>query len=149
MKFSKDIPQYDLYARKPVKEAMNSFFNIQKLSELLAKEGLDHHPHRHPALYQISWITKGCGTYFIDMSRHELAPNRIYLLSPGVVHACECQEGQEGYVIHFSLDFLEGTNALQFLPEGGYQIVQAKMAMDQKDINLFLSSPNPNLALRY
>ncbi len=120
----KQIPNYWLY-QEPINEVMGSFFNIQKLSDIVATHGPSHHPHRHNDLYQIVWITKGTGQLTVDLETSDYEKGKLFILSPGVVHGCDTSLDIEGFVIHMSNDFI---------PAGKKEYLLSVSAIDEIEI---------------
>lgn len=100
-----NIPLYELYGEKIVpKEGLP--FNIQRIESFLEKTGTFHHAHRHPGLSQWVWVQKGKGRHRIDLQEFEMKPGLLFALQPGVVHDCISDDDMEGFILHFSPDFL-------------------------------------------
>ena len=97
------IPNYQLY-RHPAAPA-KAFFHVLPLEQFTRREGNCHHLHRHPSLFQLTYVTGGSGTHYIEEMQFDLVMGKLYLLRPGVVHACDSR-GLMGYVLHFSADVL-------------------------------------------
>lgn len=78
---------------------------------LSLKEQLSYHqknmsrPHIH-SYYQIIWFKAGKGKHFVDFHEYEVFENTIFFISKNQVHAFDHHTDYEGYVIHFSDDFL-------------------------------------------
>jgi len=99
------IPHYQLYGQKEVSSDTLSV-HIQTIDAFNEKYGHHHHAHRHPHLYQMVWVTKGSGIHTMDTATYKLRPNCLYTLSPGIVHTCQNSAEIEGYILHFSPDFM-------------------------------------------
>ncbi|WP_084050116.1 AraC family transcriptional regulator [Aquimarina macrocephali] len=100
------IPNYHLYGDK-IEGEVASFFNMRRLEE--SSNGLNttaHHPHRHFNLFQIIWVTHGCGNIMIDEEMYKMEKGTLFYIHPGVVHACENSNDFKGFVLHFSPDVL-------------------------------------------
>lgn len=106
VKAVEEIPNYHLYGNK-IEGKVASFFNMRRLEEL--SDGLNtvvHHPHRHFNLFQIIWVTHGCGNIMVDEKTHKMEKGTLFYIHPGVVHACENSNDFKGFVLHFSPDVL-------------------------------------------
>lgn len=66
-------------------------------------DGFDY-PHRHN-YYMLLLATAGQGSQLIDFEAYEVKPGRLFLMSPGIIHAWERDEGLKGYVLFFTADF--------------------------------------------
>lgn len=66
--------------------------------------------HTEPAcsqsFFEIVWITRGSGTYRVDMQQYEIHPNQLFCIRPGQVHLIQSGEHLEGYTIAFTRNFL-------------------------------------------
>lgn len=99
------IPHYQLYGQeKSTHKEMD--VHIQTIEIFNTKYGQYHHPHRHPDLYQMVWVTGGNGIHTMDEASYEMRPNCLYTLSPGIVHACRSSPDLQGFVLHFSAAFM-------------------------------------------
>lgn len=105
MQPSSVIPHYQLYGQ-PQKNQTSLSFHIQTIEAFNRKYGHYHHPHRHPDLYQMVWVTGGSGVHTMDMATYKMQPNCLYTLSPGIVHTCRSSQDLKGYILHFSADFM-------------------------------------------
>lgn len=81
-------------------------FEIQSLKDLIQ----DHkeevvRPHIH-SFYQIIWFKSGAGKHFVDFQEYDVSENTIFFIAKNQVHAFDHHVDYEGYVIHFSEDFL-------------------------------------------
>lgn len=120
MSLQSTIPQYQLYGQ-PITKHAELDFHIQTIAAFNEKFDHYHHPHRHPNLYQLSWITGGTGVHSMDTQSFPLAPNSLYLLAPGIVHTCHSSNHLSGFVLHFSPAFLPSSiipladNTFQFI----------------------------------
>ncbi|ABG57989.1 helix-turn-helix domain-containing protein [Cytophaga hutchinsonii] len=63
------------------------------------------YPHRHDDFYEILFITKGTGTYIIDLQEYEIKPNTVFFLSPGQIHEISFSPDIYGYIFLFSSGF--------------------------------------------
>lgn len=109
MSLQASIPQYQLYGQTKTLHT-DLLFHIQKIETYNEKYGCYHHPHRHPNLYQMVWVTKGTGIFKIDTEEYPMSPNCLYTLSPNIVHTCKSSADMEGYILHFSTSFIALSN---------------------------------------
>lgn len=80
-------------------------FEIQSLKELIQDRKEDMiRPHIH-SFYQIIWFKAGNGKHFVDFHEYDVSENTIFFIAKNQVHAFD-RVDYEGYVIHFSEDFL-------------------------------------------
>ncbi|MBX2873477.1 MAG: helix-turn-helix transcriptional regulator [Saprospiraceae bacterium] len=109
-----NIPLYELYGeQRDLQEGLP--FNIQSIETFLEKTGTYHHAHRHPGLFQWVWVRKGKGKHRIDLQEFEMKPGLLFALHPGIVHDCISEADMEGFILHFSPDFLGlGGNQMGF-----------------------------------
>lgn len=105
LKVDEKIPNYHLYGEE-IKDAVASFFNINRLEDLSEEPNIMHRPHRHHNLFQIIWVTYGSGNIMVDEKMYKMEKGTLFYISPGVVHACESSIDFKGFVIHFSPDTL-------------------------------------------
>ncbi|MEM6319073.1 MAG: helix-turn-helix transcriptional regulator [Bacteroidota bacterium] len=126
-----DIPNYQLYGQV-TKPCADLEVHIQTIDAFNEKFGHFHHAHRHPDLYQISWITAGSGQHSIDTEAYELQPNSLYVLSPSIVHTCHSSTNLAGYVLHFSPSFLSNKYLEGF--QSSFQVHQVS-ATDYELVN--------------
>jgi len=59
------IPYYQLYGQL-IQSTANLSFHIQTIEAFNQKYGHYHHPHRHPDLFQMVWVTVGNGVHTMD-----------------------------------------------------------------------------------
>lgn len=98
-------PTYHLYG-EPARPAAPNFLRAVSLEDFVALQGSDHRTHRHPLLYQLTYVTGGRGHHVIGDRKVPLSAGGCYLLRPGVDHACH-SANLAGFVLHFSPDFLQ------------------------------------------
>lgn len=115
LKVPNQIPDYHLYGRT-AEPLFHSFFHIRRLEVPVAGQTIIHQPHRHSNLYQLVWITHGDGTISVDTKRQELKAPAAFLLNPGCVHTCERGHLFQGFVVHFTPDYLDRTIASRASP---------------------------------
>ena len=105
MSIQATIPHYQLYGQqKSTNQTLD--VHIQTIEAFNEKYGHYHHPHRHPDLYQMVWVTEGNGIHTMDEASYEMRPNCLYTLSPGIVHTCRSNIDLKGYILHFSEVFM-------------------------------------------
>ena len=81
-------------------------FEIQSLQDLIQDHKEDMaKPHIH-SFYQIIWFKSGNGKHFVDFNEYDVSENTIFFIAKNQVHAFDNFPGYEGFVIHFSEDFL-------------------------------------------
>ena len=98
------LPNYQQYGQ-PTRRRPVAYVRVTAAADLIATAGNVHHPHRHPDLYQLAYITGGRGEHIIEEQAVALHAGGLYLLRPGVAHGCT-SSGLTGFIIHFSPDFL-------------------------------------------
>ncbi|GJH39999.1 AraC family transcriptional regulator [Capnocytophaga sp. HP1101] len=80
-------------------------FALFPLGEYLAKNGVHtQRAHTH-SFYQILWFTKGTGKHFVDFKAYKVAPQQLFFIGKGQIHAFDRQP-YEGFIIHFNEIFL-------------------------------------------
>jgi len=81
-------------------------FEILSLQDLIQNHKEDMaKPHIH-SFYQIIWFKSGNGKHFVDFNEYDVSENTIFFIAKNQVHAFDNFPGYEGFVIHFSEDFL-------------------------------------------
>lgn len=86
-------------------EQSNLPFEIRTINWMENNRKQNHVPHRHN-YYEITCITKGEGTFFVDLEKQEVTENNSCYAAPGQVHQLKLREGAQGYVICFNSDTL-------------------------------------------
>jgi AraC-like DNA-binding protein len=82
-------------------------FAIKTMEEVDEKlGGIADKPHRHN-YYTVIWSFTATGKHIIDFKEYEILPNHIFFVSPGQVHQVITAARPTGYVILFTLEFLE------------------------------------------
>jgi AraC family transcriptional activator of pobA len=89
--FNQPFRQGEGFYLKPLEIHLNQHEFIQK-------------PHKHD-FYILIFFTQGRGTHTIDFQTYPVAPNSVFFLSPGQVHAWQLSADAEGFVLFFSLEF--------------------------------------------
>lgn len=100
-------------AKKPIPVySINQFQRAQPDNVLYEVEPFDHnrsfkveYPHRHDSFYELLFITKGSGTYTIDLQSYPVVPNTIFFVAPGQVHTIDFSEDIKGYIFLFTSAF--------------------------------------------
>ena len=84
-----------------------TLFEIHTL-QWLKYHGADNYEQaRNNNNFEIIWITKGTGTYWLDTKSADLKTNQLFFLVPGQVHKIQASEDLQGYVISFTESFLD------------------------------------------
>lgn len=109
MSESLTIPHYQLYGQVQ-QSAANLSFHIQTIEAFNQEYGHYHHPHRHPDLFQMVWVTGGNGVHTMDTAAYKMRANCLYTLSPGIVHTCKSSADLKGFILHFSAAFMLPTS---------------------------------------
>ena len=94
--------------------------------------------------FEIIWITKGAGMYWLDLNSAVFQCNQLFFLVPGQVHKIQSSEDIEGYVISFTESFLDPADQqtdptykqslYQMLTVNGEIILNQDLVPDMKDI---------------
>lgn len=85
---------------------VTDYVTIKSFEEII-KNKPAHTPHYHALLYQLCWISKGDYSMTVESETFHLKRNSLFILKPGTVHfELHHSSNLEGYVIHFSQDFL-------------------------------------------
>ncbi len=100
-------------SKKPIPVySINQFQKEQPDNLLYEVEPFDHnrsfkveYPHRHDNFYEILFITKGSGSYTIDLQTYPISPDHIFFVSPGQVHTIDFSEDIQGYIFLFTSGF--------------------------------------------
>jgi AraC family transcriptional activator of pobA len=79
-------------------------FTIHALEDAEDQDHPPDIPHRH-SYFEMSWIMKGNGMYSIDLDRHLIKNDTLYLIPPGHIHALQTKENARGFMISFSKEF--------------------------------------------
>lgn len=62
--------------------------------------------HKHN-FYHVTLFTEGAGTHTIDFKTFTVKPYQIYFMIPGQVHGWQFEGKVDGYIINFSVSFLQ------------------------------------------
>lgn len=63
-----------------------------------------NYPHRHN-YYMLLIPTSGTGGHLIDFKHYDIPSRRVFLMSPGMVHAWENNPDLDGYLMFFTAEF--------------------------------------------
>jgi len=83
----------------------NFFFEVSTIEWLDQTRQDSDQPTRSPH-HQIIWITKGTGTFCIDMEKYKIADNSVYMIPPGRMRQFKGEANTSGYILSFNTDFL-------------------------------------------
>jgi AraC family transcriptional regulator, transcriptional activator of pobA len=89
----------------------NFSFSIQTIENQEENEFESDKPHRH-SYFEIVWITSGAGVCGIDLERHTVRNDAIYLIPPGHIHFLQTEEHARGFVISFGQEFIHLASGL-------------------------------------
>lgn len=109
-------------------------FNIHRLKHADKKTGAHNQAlHQHNYI-EIVYITKGSGTFLIDLDQHPLKADRLFLVQPKQVHQLRPGNDTEGYVIVFTENFLAmGEHEFDLIYQGGiFQTFSRSAGIDLK-----------------
>ena len=85
-------------------------FNIATIQWLYENAKFESDIARTNDYVQMIWLTKGRGTFRIDLQHFDLADNQLFFIKPCQVYQFESSSELEGYVITFAHSFLELEN---------------------------------------
>lgn len=97
-----DFPVYDIGTLSGFKQEdimISRFFPYLQVHKNL------HSAHRHN-FYHLVLFTEGAGSHTIDFEHFEVKPWQIYFMIPGQVHSWNFKGHTDGYVINFSVSFI-------------------------------------------
>jgi AraC-like DNA-binding protein len=111
--------------RVPWKQAIESGFQILRLSDLLSREKLPHTPNAPQRLdfHLIMLLTSGEGTHMIDFVDHKCGVGTLVHVGPDQVHSFHYGSDVEAWMLVFRPDVLSGdfyapeSNVFQFPSE--------------------------------
>ena len=84
----------------------NFFFEVSTIAWLNQNLPDPDQPTRYPH-HQIIWVTKGTGTFCIDMERYRITDNSVYMIPPGRMRQFEGEANIiSGHILSFNTDFL-------------------------------------------
>lgn len=130
------IPNFRLYGAEELAGA-NLFFNIARIPMVGQQANYKHAPHRHAQLHQLVWLSAGYTEITVDTITYTLSHGTLYLIPSGLVHGSTFSRQLDGFVVHFSPDYLlsglDQTEAalLQGLLGGAFLAVQFTQALDR------------------
>lgn len=94
-------------------EHPDRFFNIDKMETIYDNtKGKTGEPHRHD-FYTIVWVQRGDGHHLIDFNTYDIEDDQVFFISPGQIHQIDTPERPQGWVISFSVDFLNASGISQ------------------------------------
>jgi len=99
----KAFPVYDVSTLSGYKE---EDIMVSRLGQYLSVHQHLHNAHRH-TFYHAMMFTAGAGTHTIDFKTFTVKPYQIYFMIPGQVHGWQFEGEVEGYVLNFSVRFLQ------------------------------------------
>ena len=79
-------------------------FYVRNFSEHVANNSFTEKPHGHD-FYLILVITKGSGVHTIDFTDYEVAPNTMFIVSPGQIHQWNVSNDVDGFILFFTKEF--------------------------------------------
>lgn len=89
----------------PFQSGENISFSIRTLENQEVSEDEMDKPHRH-TYFEMVWVTSGKGVCSIDLERHTISNDAVYLISPGHVHYLQTEEQARGFIISFGQEFI-------------------------------------------
>ena len=126
------------------KQPQPSMFKIHTLQWLKSNGEYKYEQAHNNKSFEIIWITRGAGYYWLDMNRAAFQSNQLFFVGPGQVYKLQSFEDMEGYVISFTESFLDpgdqqtGTmyqhSLYQMLAARGGTILNEDLLLDMKDI---------------
>lgn len=84
---------------------LSFFFRVSTVESVIPDLTGEAEPQRQPH-YQVIWISRGSGTFEIDLETFCIESNTIYTIPPGRYHQFKPAELLAGYVLSFNTDFL-------------------------------------------
>ena len=87
----------------------NGDFGCFRLEDFLKDIEQLKAPHRHDH-FAVFFINAGKGEHAIDFKKYTLRKNRVFLLTPGQIHAWKFERKSAGYVLLFSKEFFSVAN---------------------------------------
>lgn len=86
--------------------ADNQSFNIHTLQWVVQNNDRENNIAQSTHHFQIIWITKGTGDFYIDLQKCGFRSNRLFFIKPYQVCRLELVDPAEGYIISFTESFL-------------------------------------------
>lgn len=99
----KEFPIYDICTLSDYKQ---DDILISRFAPYLEIHKNLHLPHKHN-FYHLVLFTNGGGSHAIDFKNFTVKPYQIYFMIPGQVHSWSFEGKVDGYVINFSVPFLQ------------------------------------------
>ncbi|GAB3921145.1 AraC family transcriptional regulator [Mucilaginibacter myungsuensis] len=100
---NKRFPVYDICS---LSDAQDEDILVSRFAPYLQVHQNLKLPHKHN-FYHLVLFTEGGGTHAIDFEQYPVLPYQIYFMIPGQAHSWSFEEHVDGYVINFSVPFLE------------------------------------------
>lgn len=72
------------------------------------------HLHNH-SFYTVIWFQNGNGYHYVDFEKYEVVPGSVFFISPEQLHTFDAEQGQTGWVLEFSDDFLQDESSSESL----------------------------------
>lgn len=99
----KDFPVYDVTSLPEFKK--DDMLVCRFAPYLSIHENL-REAHKH-SFYHVMLFTKGGGSHTIDFQSFAVKPYQMYFMVPGQVHSWQFEGEVDGYVLNFSVSFLQ------------------------------------------
>ena len=93
----------------PVYNFDNEVFRIEKIDYLTP---VPRHKH---SCYELFFILKGEGTFFIDCHSYELHENSFFLVAPERIHGWEYAKNLDGYLLKFEHSIFKDHSFIDYL----------------------------------
>ena len=91
-----------------VKSKDGSFiFKVQTIKNFLENRDRKQEGAHSHNYYEMIWLTRGCGTLYVDMQEHPVENNMIHIMKPNQIHQFYMQEGMDGFVFSFTDSFFK------------------------------------------
>ncbi|MDQ3290569.1 MAG: AraC family transcriptional regulator [Bacteroidota bacterium] len=110
----KPLPLYNIQDFDKVVSPKRPDFYLNRFEKHLREHAFIQTPHKHD-FFIILLITQGTGTHTIDFKTYPVAPQTVFFLSPGQVHAWQLSDDSAGYILFFNLDFFRAQSDQQEL----------------------------------
>ncbi|MES2277021.1 MAG: helix-turn-helix transcriptional regulator [Bacteroidota bacterium] len=105
-----EFPVYDIYTLSGYTQ---QDIQISRFAPYLQVHKNLHLPHKHN-FYHLVLFTEGAGHHTIDFEQFGVRPWQVYFMIPGQVHSWAFEGPVDGYVINFSMPFL---NSFLLVPD--------------------------------
>jgi AraC-like DNA-binding protein len=99
----KAFPVYDVSTLSGYKE---DDIMISRFAPYLRVHENLRNAHKH-TFYHVMLFTEGAGTHTIDFKTFPVRPYQIYFMIPGQVHGWQFEGKVDGYILNFSVTFLQ------------------------------------------